>query len=81
MRDAYIYTYPPIILELSKAFCIRAMDVSLREQFLGPSSTQFRLLPLIEEENDELTIESNQSKKSLPGIKRCHIHIQGRIVH
>lgn len=81
MRDAYIYTYPPIILELNKAFFIRAMDLSLREQFLGPSSAQFRLLPLIEEENDELTIESNQSKKSSLGIKMSYIHIQGRVVH
>ncbi|CAF1304864.1 unnamed protein product [Adineta ricciae] len=30
------------------------MDPSLLEQFLGPSSTQFQLPPLTEDENDEV---------------------------
>ncbi len=58
------------------------MDPSLLEQFLGPSSTQFQLLPLTEDENDELHPlvstgfqRFSQTRKSLPG--KNHIHRQG----
>ena len=58
------------------------MDPSLLEQFLGPSSTQFQLPPLTEDENDELhPLVTNgfqrlsHTRKSLPG--KNYIHIQG----
>jgi hypothetical protein len=50
------------------------MDSSLLEQFIGPSSTQFQLPVLIEDENDELHPLVNirfyrfsKTRKSLPG--------------
>lgn len=50
------------------------MDPSLLEQFLGPSSTQFQLSPLKEDENDELHPlvstgfqRLSLTRKSLPG--------------
>ena len=50
------------------------MDPSLLEQFLGPSSTQFQLPSLTEDENDELHPllttgfqRFAQTRKSLPG--------------
>jgi hypothetical protein len=59
------------------------MDPSLLEQFLGPSSTQFQLPSLIEDENDELYPllttgfhRLSHTRKSLPG-KTNYIHIQG----
>ncbi len=58
------------------------MDPSLLEQFLGPSSTQFQLPPLTEDENDELHPLLNTgfqrlsiTRKSLPG--KNFLHIQG----
>jgi hypothetical protein len=58
------------------------MDPSLMEQFLGPSSTQFQLPPLTEDENDELHPllttgfqRLSYTRKSLPG--KIYIHIQG----
>ncbi|CAF1265972.1 unnamed protein product [Adineta steineri] len=58
------------------------MDPSLLEQFLGPSSTQFQLPPLTEDENDELHPlittgfqRLSYARKSLPG--KHYIHIQG----
>lgn len=57
------------------------MDPSLLEQFLGPSSTQFQLPPLTEDENDDLHPLLNnrfqrlsQTRKSLPGKKNTHIY-------
>ena len=62
------------------------MDPSLLEQFLGPSSTQFQLPPLTEDENDELhPLLTNgfhrfsQTRKSLPGNHRTDV--QGLTVH
>ena len=51
------------------------MDPSLLEQFLGPSSTQFQLPVLQEDENDQLRPlmsttgfqRFSQTRKSLPG--------------
>jgi hypothetical protein len=50
------------------------MDPSLLEQFLGPSSTQFQLPTLTEDENDELHPlvstgfqRLSLTRKSLPG--------------
>jgi hypothetical protein len=58
------------------------MDPSLLEQFLGPSSTQFQLPPLTEDENDELhpLVDTgfqrlSFTRKSLPG--KNYIHRQG----
>jgi hypothetical protein len=54
------------------------MDLSLLEQFLGSSSTQFRLPTLIEEENDELqplvNIKFNHSRKSVLGINKSYTY-------
>ena len=54
------------------------MDPSLLEQFLGPSSTQFQLPVLTEDENDELHPllsigfqRFSQTRKSLPG--KCYV--------
>ena len=54
------------------------MDPSLLEQFLGPSSTQFQLPALTEDENDELHPlvstgfqRLSLTRKSLPG-KELH---------
>lgn len=60
---------------LSNETCLDiAMDPSLLEQFLGPSSTQFQLPVLTEDENDELHPllsigfqRFSQTRKSLPG--------------
>jgi hypothetical protein len=53
------------------------MNSSLLEQFLGPLSNQFRLPPLIEEENEELyplvNIEFYQTKKPLLGINKYKV--------
>ena len=61
------------------------MDPSLLEQFLGPSSTQFQLPPLTEDENDEVHPlmttgfqRLSYARKSLPG--KYYIYIQG-LVH
>jgi len=58
------------------------MDPSLLEQFLGPSSTQFQLPPLTEDENDEVHPlvstgfqRLSLTRKSLPG--KNYIDIQG----
>ena len=56
------------------------MDPSLLEQFLGPSSTQFQLPSLIEDENDELHPlvttgfqRLSLTRKSMPG--KIYIYI------
>lgn len=58
------------------------MDPSLLEQFLGPSSTQFQLPTLTEDENDEMHPSLSTGfqrlsdlRKSLPG-KTC-AYLQG----
>lgn len=55
------------------------MDPSLLEQFLGPSSTQFQLPALKEDENDELHPlvttgfqRLSLTRKSLPGNNDLH---------
>lgn len=61
------------------------MDPSLLEQFLGPSSTQFQLPVLPEDENDELHPlvstgfqRLSITRKSLPG-KENYMHTQGLV--
>ena len=53
------------------------MDSSLLEQFLGPSSTQFQLPPLIEDEDDGddarplIEMKLRQIRNSLTGKIPC----------
>ena len=65
------------------------MDPSLLEQFLGPSSTQFQLPPLTEDENDELHPlitagfqRLSYARKSLPGKHSLCVcaHAQGLVL-
>jgi hypothetical protein len=63
------------------------MDPSLLEQFLGPSSTQFQIPPLTEDENDELHPlvstgfeRLSLTRKSLPGKNYIHIEDLTRLL-